>query len=167
VVWALITGNVTMSDAVSMFDAAHANLSTGALAVAGLSAARTVLRKQLLNLQASHLIVPAALETTAQTLTAAINPTTAGGVNPFASAFSSVTAEPRLDVISAIIYYLACDPDLCDTLLYGYLQGEGDGPRIETRQGFDTDGFEIRAMHDFGAVAADWRGMVKSDGTAP
>jgi hypothetical protein len=36
---------------------------------------------------------------------------------------------------------------------------------IETRQGFDVDGVEIKARLDFGAKAIDWRGMQKNVGS--
>jgi len=171
--YALWTDNVTMSDGDALFHANHANLSTGVLTasdLSGLSDLRLKMREQTgiegrkLNLQVRYLIVPAALETTAQQVTAAINPNAPTGVNPFATQFQGVIVEPRLDATSTVQYYGTCDPALCDTLIYGYLQGMGEGPRVETKAGWNIDGTEIRCLHDFYVIAADFRGMVRSSG---
>jgi len=175
--YALLTDNVTMSDGTALFDAGHANLSVGTLNPAtpgtGLTSMRKVMRKQtgiagrILNLALRYLIVPAALETHAQQATGVVNPNAPTGVNPFASLSQGVIPEPRLDATSETVFYGACDPAQCDTLMYGYLEGMGEGPRVETRAGWNVDGTEIRCLHDFYVIAADFRGMVKSDGAEP
>ena len=38
------------------------------------------------------------------------------------------------------------------------------GAYIETRNGFDVDGVEIKCRLDFGAKAIDWRGLYKNNG---
>ena len=38
------------------------------------------------------------------------------------------------------------------------------GAYIETRNGFDVDGVEIKCRLDFGAKAIDWRGLYKNPG---
>jgi hypothetical protein len=43
---------------------------------------------------------------------------------------------------------------------YCYLEGQ-QGVYIETKQGFEVDGVEIKARMDFGAAAIDYRGMQK------
>ena len=79
----------------------------------------------------------------------------------------SVIAEPRLDPASgAIPWYLFASPSAIDTIEYAYLEGQ-DGVFIETRNGFDVDGVEIKARLDFGAKAIDWRGLHKNPGIAP
>jgi hypothetical protein len=35
---------------------------------------------------------------------------------------------------------------------------------IETRNGFDVDGVEIKCRLDFGAKAIDWRGLYRNPG---
>ena len=167
--WANITGNAVMSDGVGIFHANHANLSTGVLAIAGLSAARLILRQQtdpagnLLNITGRHLVVPAALETTAQQLTVQIQAQTTGAVNPFVGSFSSVIAQPRLDVASAVQYYLFADPMEIDTFEHAYLEGR-EGVYMETREGFEVDGVEFKARHDFGTAPVEFRGVVRSSG---
>ena len=44
-----------------------------------------------------------------------------------------------------------------------YLEGQ-QGAYIETRNGFDVDGVEIKCRLDFGAKAIDWRGLYKNPG---
>jgi hypothetical protein len=51
-------------------------------------------------------------------------------------------------------------------LSHAYLQGQR-GAAIASREGFDTDGVEIRARLDFGATVRDWRRIAKNDGAAP
>jgi hypothetical protein len=73
--------------------------------------------------------------------------------------------EPRLDnsTGTATNWFLFTDPALIDTLEYCYLEGQ-QGVYIETRQGFEVDGVEIKARMDFGAAAIDYRGLQKSAG---
>ena len=63
----------------------------------------------------------------------------------------------------ALRVLLVGDPALIDTLEYCYLEGQ-QGVYIETRQGFEVDGVEIKARMDFGAAAIDYRGLQKSAG---
>jgi hypothetical protein len=71
--------------------------------------------------------------------------------------------EPRLDANSATAWYLIADPAQVDTVEYCYLEGQ-QGVYIETKQGFEVDGIEIKARMDFGAAAIDYRGMQKNAG---
>ena len=72
-------------------------------------------------------------------------------------------SEPRLDAASATAWYLAASPNQIDTIEYAYLEGQ-QGAYIETRNGFDVDGVEIKCRLDFGAKAIDWRGLYKNAG---
>ena len=60
-------------------------------------------------------------------------------------------------------WYLAANPTQIDTIEYAYLEGQ-QGAYIETRNGFDVDGVEIKCRLDFGAKAIDWRGLYKNAG---
>jgi len=73
--------------------------------------------------------------------------------------------EPRLDAAAngATAWYLIADPAQIDTVEYCYLEGQ-QGVYIETKQGFEVDGVEIKARMDFGAAALDFRGMQKNAG---
>jgi len=173
-VWGIVTGNPNMGDGVALFHANHANLNSGggsALALAGLGTGMAAMAKQkgldgitVLNVQPRYLAVPVALQLTAFQLVAAnLAPAQSANVVPdYIRALTSI-AEPRLDAASATAWYLFASLDQIDTVEYAYLEGQ-DGVYIETRQGFDVDGVEIKARLDFGAKAIDWRGMQKNAG---
>lgn len=166
-VWGIVTANAAMADGDALFHANHKNMSgAGAISVTTLGAARVKLRSQtglngrLLNLEGRFLVVPAALETIAQQYVRVVNPESSSNVNPFQGLYVPVV-EPRLDANSATIWYLFADPSQIDTIELAYLQGQ-QGVFMETRQGFEVDGMEIKCRLDVGAKAIDWRGMVKA-----
>ena len=173
-VWGIITSNPTMGDGVALFHANHANLNSGsgsALGLTGLGAGMAAMAKQkgldgatALNVQARYLAVPVALQLTAFQLVAAnLAPAQTANVVPEYIRALTPVAEPRLDAASTTAWYLFASPDQIDTIEYAYLEGQ-DGVYIETRQGFEVDGVEIKARLDFGAKAIDWRGMQKNAG---
>lgn len=176
IVWALITGNVTMGDSIALFHASHGNLGAGVIALGttstGLTQALMKMRLQKgmdgvtpLNLTPRALVVPAALEVVARQYVAQITAATAGTVNPFAGAFpGGVIVEPRLDAVDAAAWYVVGDPMLCDIVEYAYLRGQ-DGVYTESRAGFEVDGVEFKARHDFGAGVVDYRNIYKSTGS--
>jgi len=175
-VWAVITGNQTMEeDTTALFHANHNNSLTGAgsaLALAGLKASRAKMRLQkaqngtVLNLVPRYLIMPAAIENDGLQLLYPINiassdvtkviPEWVRGMLPI--------VEPRLDAASTTAWYVATDSAQIDTIEYCYLEGQ-QGVYIETRQGFDVDGIEIKVREDFAAAAIDFRGLQKNAGT--
>ena len=172
-VWAVITGNPNMSDGNAVFSAAHKNLNTtNALALAALSTARAAFRVQkapkgtILNLQPRYLIVPAALEQAADQLIYPINlaaTAVTGVVPPWIQSLTKIV-EGRLDAVATVgvtNWFMAVDPSQIDTLEYCYLEGQ-QGVYIETRQGFEVDGVEIKARLDFAAGAIDFRGLCKN-----
>lgn len=161
----------TMSDSVALFNTAHGNVAASGAVISDttLGAARLAMRSQkgvdattLIDVQPAYLIVPAALETTAQKYLAALQPAQASNVNPFSNALQLIV-EPRLDASSAIRWYLAADPGLSPAFEYAYLNG-AEGPMTETRVGFEVDGLEFKVRIDFGAAAIDWRGIYKNPG---
>jgi phage major head subunit gpT-like protein len=176
VVWSIFTQNPAMADGAALFHANHKNLagSGAALDVAGLAKARTAMAQQrgldgktILNVRPSFLVVPTALELSAEQLLAQnIVPAKAADVVPSSIRSLAVIAEPRLDPASgAVPWYLVASPAAIDTIEYAYLEGQ-EGVALETRMGFDVDGIEIRARLDFGAKAIDWRGLFKNPGVA-
>ncbi|MCZ2079657.1 MAG: hypothetical protein LC130_32205 [Bryobacterales bacterium] len=173
-VWGIITSNPNMGDGVTLFHANHANLNTGAgsaLALAGLGAGMAAMAKQkgldgvtVLNVQPRYLVVPVALQLTAfQMIAPNLAPAKSADLVPDYIRALTPIAEPRLDAASTTAWYLFASPDQIDTIEYAYLEGQ-DGVYIETRQGFDVDGVEIKARLDFGAKAIDWRGLQKNAG---
>ncbi len=173
VVWGIITANPAMADGTALFHANHKNLAgTGAaLDVGSVGAARAAMAKQtgldkktVLNIRPAFLIVPASLELKAEQLVAQnLVPATSGSVVPQSIRTLSPISEPRLDAASETGWYLAASPNQIDTIEYAYLEGQ-QGAYIETRNGFDVDGVEIKCRLDFGAKAIDWRGLYKNPG---
>ena len=173
VVWGIITANPAMADGTALFHTAHKNLAgTGAaLAVDAVGAARAAMalqtgldKKTVLNIRPAFLIVPAALELRAEQLVAQnLVPADSAKVVPQSIRTLSPISEPRLDAASATSWYLAASPNQIDTIEYAYLEGQ-QGAYIETRNGFDVDGVEIKCRLDFGAKAIDWRGLYKNPG---
>ena len=158
----------TMLDGKTLFHADHGNKAgTGAvISDATLSAARLALRTQkgiedrTIRVTPRNLLVPPALETTAEKWLASIAPATAADVNPFSGSLSLVV-EPRLS--SAIRWYVTADPGEIDGLEFAYLSG-AEGPQVESRSGWDVDGVEIRVILDFGAGFIDHRGWFMNAG---
>lgn len=169
-VYDLLTSNAKMADNKAVFHADHKNMGTaGAISIATLGEARKMLRKQTglnssrpMNLQAQFLVVPAALETTAQQFLASISPEAAGSVNPFSGSLTLIV-EPRLDVASETAWYMFAAPSRIDTLEYGYLSGE-EGVYIETQDNFNSDGIKVKARLDFAAGLIDHRGLFRNVG---
>ena len=174
-VWGVITSNQKMGeDDVVLFHVNHKNLLTGAgsaLALAGLSTARTKMRLQTaqnktpLNLTPRFIAVPAILETPMLQLIYPIQlaSTAVTGVVPQWVQSLIPVVEPRLDTDSQTAWYLICDNSAIDTIEYCYLEGQ-QGVYIETRQGFEVDGVEIKVREDFAAAAIDYRGLQKNAG---
>ena len=171
VVYGILTANAALSDTIALFHASHNNLTgTGtALSVTSLGVARALMRKQttpmgaVMNLNPEFLIVPAALETIAnQFVSSQYVAAKSSDFNPFAGKLQ-VVAEARLDANSATAWYLAAGSNSIDTVEYCYLEGQ-NGVYIETRNGFEVDGMEIKARLDFAAKAIDFRGLYKNVG---
>jgi len=179
-VWAVITGasaGIYPGDTTStnLFHANHSNLLTGAgsaLALAGLAAARTAMRLMTgpngtkLNLTPSYILVPAALENSALQLIYPMNlavTAVTAGVPEWIRSLTPIV-EPRLDASSSAYWYLVADPAQIDTLEYCYLEGQ-QGVYLETRQGFEVDGIEVKARMDFAAAAIEYRGLQKNAGS--
>lgn len=172
-VWGVITANANLADGVPLFHATHKNLNgTNALAGPALGVARAAMRIMkapkgtIMNLQPRYLIVPAALEQTADQLIYPINlaATAVTGVVPTWVQSLVKVVEGRLDAVVTLgvtNWFMAVDPSQIDTIEYCYLEGQ-QGVYIETRQGFEVDGVEIKARLDFAAGAIDFRGLCKN-----
>ncbi|MBF0339388.1 MAG: peptidase U37 [Magnetococcales bacterium] len=173
VVWSIITANAAMGDGVVLFHATHKNLAAAGavISVASLGLGRKTMALQtgidgvsIINARPAFIIVPAALEVTAEQLLANnMTPAKSSDVVPQAMRLLTVIAEPRLDASSATAWYLSANPGAIDTIEYAHLDGQ-NGVYIETRIGYEVDGVEIKARLDFGAKAIDWRGMYKNPG---
>ena len=170
-VYGILTANAALADGVALFHATHANLTgTGtAISVASLDVGRAGMRIQktpqsvVMNLAPRFLIVPAAKETIANQYTSAdFVSAKSSDINPFKGGLE-VVVEGRLDANSTTAWYLAADPSQIDTVEYCYLEGQ-QGVYLESRQGFEVDGMELKARLDFAAKAIDYRGLYKNAG---
>ena len=172
-IWADLLSNPVMGDGVALFHASHGNLGTAAaLGETPLAEARKLLRLQKglggnkLNLTPRSLYVPAALETTADKLTAAITPHATNDANMFGPTGKTplmAIAEPRIDDSSATEFYVMADLGQVDIYEMAMLQGER-GPVTDSMVDFNTDGIKFKIRHTVGVKAIDYRGMVKNVG---
>jgi hypothetical protein len=164
---ARIETNPLMSDGVAVFAAGHGNLagSGAALSETTLAAARLAMRKQtglsgdLIDVTPRYVLVPPALETTAEKILSAVQATKTDDTNPFSAL--TLVVEPRLT--SATAWYVAADPAVIDGLEYAYLEG-APGPQIETKVGFEVDGVQMKVRLDFGSGWLDHRGWYRNPG---
>lgn len=175
-VYAQITSNPNMSDAVALFHATHGNLDNGAGSALQLSSLNT-LRKNMrlqkglageeLNLVPSGIIVPAALEHTAYQLTSASYvPATQATISEFRAGGRTAldpVVEPILDANSATAWYGFASNSQVDTVEYCWLEG-AEGPVIESEMGFEVDGISLKCREDFAAKVIDHRGLAKANG---
>lgn len=175
IVWALITGNVTLGDGVALFAGGHNNTLTGAISITSLSTAREQLRLQraparanetgaLMNLSPAYLIVPAALATLAEQhlMQKVVLATAAANANVFEGKMQLIV-EGRLDAHDPTYWYMAANPAMQEIVEWAYLEGMA-GPKITMRDGFEVEGLEMKAVHDFGAAMLDHRGIQRSTG---
>ncbi|MEP3857724.1 MAG: ClpP-like prohead protease/major capsid protein fusion protein [Porticoccus sp.] len=162
VVWSLVkTG--------AIYSSGNKNLGTGgAVSETTLSELRKLMRQmkglddEPINVSARYLVVNSDRETEAQKLLSSVLASATGDVNVFANSLELIT-EPLLDGVSNNPWYAFADPMLVPTLEYAYLEGE-TGPYIETKNGFEVDGIQVKVRHDFGAGWVSHRGSVKNPG---
>ena len=190
-VWGILTSNPAAlyagdKTSTTLFHANHGNLLTGtassidpnvntteAAMQKAYGQARAALRFQKgpqgtpLNLIPRFIAVPTALEMYMLQRVYPINLAAASATAVVPEWVRSLVpvVEPRLDAAAGgtTAWYFIADPAQIDTVEYCYLEGQ-QGVYIETKQGFEVDGVEIKARMDFGAAAIDYRGLLKSAG---
>jgi HK97 family phage prohead protease len=157
----------TMADGKRLFHADHGNIGTvGAPSMTTLSEARRLMRRQTglsgqpISVTPRFVLVPPELETAAEAVLATLAPARLDDVNVFSGKFQLVV-EPRL--ASATRWYVTAAASEIDGLEYAYLEG-APGPQIESRNGFEVDGVQIKVRLDFGAGFVDWRGWLTNAG---
>lgn len=172
-VYSLITGNPTMSDGKALFHADHKNIVTAAaLSSDGLSAGRTLMKKQkglrgaTLSIAPAFLLIPDELETDAEILLRSMAlpdaNMSAGVFNPWAGKLTPI-AETRLSDSSATAYYLVAHPNQAPVIEAAYLMGEQQ-PFIDEEVEFSSDALAVKVRHDFGAGLVDHVGINKNAG---
>jgi hypothetical protein len=170
-VYSILTSNPLMSDGVALFNSGHGNLGTaGAISETTLAEAYRLfgnqrgLEARQISVQPRYLITPPGTRSVeARKNVTATTPNAVAGVNAFAGRLEPIE-EPRLiPAAGADPWFLAADPNRIDTVEYAYLDGS-NGVYTETRMGFEVDGMEIKARHDFASKAIDWRGLYRNAG---
>lgn len=166
-----IIANPQLADGKAVFHADHGNLAaTGTQPEAVyLGDARLAMRKQTdvsgnpVDAPPAFIVIPAALETLVEKMLATLYPQTPDDAVVGTRNLTPIV-EPRLDLKGAAApWYLFADPSLAPVFEYAELQGY-EGPRVETRQGFETLGTEVRVVWHVGAGAIDYRGAFKNPG---
>lgn len=170
-IYTAMTSNPNLSDGTAFFSTTRGNLaaSGSAISIASLDAARAAMRKykglggqQYIDSIPRILLVPVALETTAQQIVSQITPAKNADVRPQWVGDLQVVADPRLDEVSETAWYLFANPSQVEGFVRVYMD---DNPvMLEQREGFETDGFDIKCRLVMGAGAVDWRSAYKNPG---
>lgn len=177
---ALNSGNgPTMSDTNPLFHAAHANIAAVAAVPTATSvdAARVQMAQQLdpsgndfIDIRPAVAWSPFALGSTFRTLNdAQFDPDQDGSLmrpNSVRGLVREVVDSPRLDALSAQIWYLLADPNEEPVFEVGFIDGV-DVPRVEQEKEFSSDGLQWKVVLEYGVAAIGWRGIVKNAGVAP
>ena len=170
-VYSILTGNPAMADGTALFHASHANLGTaGAISETTLAEAyrlfgnqRGLEGRQISVLPRFLITPPGSRSVEARKNVTATTPNAVAGVNAFAGRLEPIEEARLIPTAGADPWFLAADPARIDTVEYGYLEGN-TGVTTETRSGFEVDGIEIKARHDFATKAIDWRGLYRNAG---
>jgi len=171
-------GPTLNQDSVALFNASsHSNYYTGAGApsVSTVNAMITAMATQTdpsgnatLNIRPKYLVVPHALRATAEVLmSSTLNPAE-GSTTSFREPNSvmnvaQVVADARLDTASTTAWYMMADQNMHDTVEIAFLNGNST-PYTESRDGWTTDGVELKVRVDAAAAALDYRGIQKHAG---
>lgn len=175
-VYAILTGNPTMSDGVALFHANHSNLvGTGTvLSTASADAIRVAMAKQTagggpLNIRLAYLLTPVALEGAARVVAnsefeVGATSTTRNNTTPNTMrGLFEVISDARLDTASATAWYGAANAGVTDTIEVSYLDGN-QTPTLEQQGGWEVDGVDFKVRMDAGVAALDYRTMQKNPG---
>lgn len=175
-----LTANASFTDGKSLFHADHNNLIAKGMDTDGLNEARKMMRLQEdvngdpINVIPAFILVPAALEGLANRAvlsSSSLFPLDQNGTlnqNPgiinVVKDMAQVIVEPRLDKANNKQWYVSAAKGT-DTIEVAYLDGM-DTPYLEQQEGFTVDGIAWKVRIDAGVAALDYRGLVKSNGTA-
>ena len=157
-----------------LFAAEHNNVAAtaGVPTVDTLGAAREAMRKQknirgeeILNIPATYLIVPAALETVSEQLLMSFTDPSQSNpnvINPFTNKFK-IISDAEIDEYSRTAWYIAASAADIDTIEVTYLKGD-DSLKVESRPVWERLGYEWRVYTDYGVTVLDYRGLYKNAG---
>lgn len=163
------TGNgLNMDDGQPLYTTVRTNkaASGATINVTSLSDARLAMRqmtgldgKTPIGVTPKHLVVGPAKETEAQQFLQTFQAAQASNVNPFAGNMS-LHVEPRF---AGNAWRVFADPAQLAVIEVAYLAGQ-DGMQLTQKEGWDTLGWEFRAVLTFGCGLRDWRGTYLNPG---
>ncbi len=173
--WAIFTSASKMGDNVDLFHASHANITASggsAPSEAELQKGRLLMRTQAgkagsrpRNAQPRFLIVPAALESSALAIcNKEMLPNQTSNVNTFKTQLEPIV-EARLDVDSAVKWYMTADGRVHDVIETAYLNGHKEPTTILLPQTED-DCVKVKSYLDVAAKALDYRNFYRNKGAA-
>ena len=173
IVYSILMQNPAMGDGTALFHGDHGNLgSASVISEAALAAAYRAfgqhrgIEDRLISILPRFILVPPGTRSVeARKQVTATTPGNTGDVNTFAGRLQVIEESRLIPSAGQDPWFLAADPSRIDTVEYAYLDGQ-EGIFTETRMGFEVDGIEIKARHDFAAKAIDWRGLWKNPGAA-
>lgn len=170
-VYSIFSTNPNMADGNPLFHASHANLGTaGAISETTLAEAYRLFGNQRglegrqISVLPRYIITPPGVRSVeARKNVTATTPNAVAGVNAFANRLEPIEEARLIPAAGPDPWFLAADPSRIDTIEFAYLEGQ-QGVYTETRSGFEVDGIEIKARHNFAAKAIDWRGLFRNAG---
>lgn len=166
-----IIANPKLGDNKAVFHADHGNLAAAGVAPSDttIGAGKLAMRTQKdasgnpVDAPPRYIVIPAALEMTVDKLLAQIYPAQPDNAIVAVRNLTPI-AEPRFDAKGQTApWYLFADPAVAPVFEFAELSGYA-GPQVETRQGFETVGTEVRVVWHVGAGAVDSRGAWKNPG---
>jgi hypothetical protein len=162
----------TQADTQAYFHSNRANVATSsALSVAGIDADRIKMRSQtfgqdVLDVNSSILLVPVGLESAAKIINeSAFDHTTAGDSNkpnPVRGLFSDIVSSPRLTASTTRRYLFESTKSAFKMV---FLEQSGEGPTLESEEGFRVDGTQWKARIEFKFNSFDPKLAVTNAGT--
>jgi hypothetical protein len=158
-----------------LFSAANNNLLTGptsALSLTAISEGNKRIRQmknldgENMELSARYLVVGSALEDVARQLLAPINAQTNAAVNIYSGRLE-VKVDTRIDNLPGGLgptaFFLFAAPIDSDVLHLNRLAGQ-EQATVDTKDGWDTLGMEMRVVYDLAGGVMDYRGALMSNG---
>ena len=186
VAWSQVTSNPTMRDAQALFLETptglrfRKNLTTGAASpttatVGAMKALMRLMRGEntpegtesadILNITPSYLVVPAALETTAEVLiNSMFDPASTGAGTYNATRSLQLVVEPLLDAASSTAFYAFANPTRVETIEVTFLAGQ-ETPQVREVRDEHTLASTYYVLQSLAAKALDHRGIQKHNGT--
>jgi len=175
--FAMLTANSglgpTQSDSQPLFHTNRSNIgATGAMTVATIDSARAKIKLQkdvssnrYLNLVPRVWLGPVELGGLARQLNASqFDPSKTTNIpNIVNGLFADVIDVGQLSASSATRHYLLADPSSAPVFVVAFIDGQ-EAARVETDNGFEYDGVQMKVILDYGTACIDYRGAATCAG---